>query len=634
MGTERYQKLIKSIGVRLGVSILFSPIIIFISGVFTPSTAYATDSGEEVDDSQIATEPIEAASEEVIQQETSPETTQASIDEVSTAVATAESDIQSVEQELQETKNLEQTIESTANTAEAIQSAEEAVSSASEVVDSASSAISEATTAVEEWSAAQEQVAAQEVVVSSNETTLEEAETALSEATPDNPEKTTVTEDLEDLDTADSDIEISVGGSTVSSTNQSGVSLRDLPNDDYIKDQGVVLDMQNSTQDVVIDFTTAEQEVKEVGFTVWALNGNTTAEVVEDQADGTQTTVSHIISDTVANNYSNGYARTETYTTSEGVSIDKVVISATKDWFTIDNIFWVFYDYVIDPIFQQNFDNATVELQSSQETLATYVSNEREKGLAALNAADSVFSFSTSISEAVESAQTESMNAASVVAQEVVAQTPPPPAPAPKPEPIKIELPEPSLLPTVVQPAEIQLLPEPLPQPTPEPVQVVQAPVQQIVSPEPTPEDVLDEVLSNPNSSVEERVDAIIATIVVGEAVDITILVESGISFDDLPPETPIEMRLDENGNSVVIDARTASSLAVLESPQQFIEEVFTDPAAALEALSNIGMDMSEEEREESQDIVVASVVVANVANLASNAAAAGGSVAAYRRKP
>jgi hypothetical protein len=144
---------------------------------------------------------------------------------------------------------------------------------------------------------------------------------------------------------------------------------------------------------------------------------------------------------------------------------------------------------------------------------------------------------------------------------------------------------------------------------------------------------LLDEVLANPSSSVEERVDAIIATVGVGEAVNIAVLVEAGISFADLPPETPVELREDADGNAVVIDAETAASLEVFKSPQAFVTEVFTDPAQAVEAIRNIGKDMSEEEREESQEIVVASVVVANVANLASNAAAAGAAVT-YRRKP
>jgi hypothetical protein len=142
---------------------------------------------------------------------------------------------------------------------------------------------------------------------------------------------------------------------------------------------------------------------------------------------------------------------------------------------------------------------------------------------------------------------------------------------------------------------------------------------------------LLEQVLDNPNSSVEEKVDAIIATLVAGEAIDAAVLADAGISFEDLPPETPIELREDADGNPVIIDAATAASLEVFESAEAFLGEVFTNPAGAVEAIGNIGKDMSEEEREESQEIVVASVIVANVAALASHAAKTGG-VVAYRR--
>ena len=211
------------------------------------------------------------------------------------------------------------------------------------------------------------------------------------------------------------------------------------------------------------------------------------------------------------------------------------------------------------------------------------------------------------------------------------------PEPAPNVEEPETQAPQqpPTLSPppSAVEPERTPPLPPQRAEPTPPPTPIRPVPVPQVVSPEPTSEDLLDEVLANPSSSVEERVDAIIATVGVGEAVNIAVLVEAGISFADLPPETPVELREDADGNAVVIDAETAASLEVFKSPQAFVTEVFTDPAQAVEAIRNIGKDMSEEEREESQEIVVASVVVANVANLASNAAAAGAAVT-YRRKP
>jgi hypothetical protein len=145
---------------------------------------------------------------------------------------------------------------------------------------------------------------------------------------------------------------------------------------------------------------------------------------------------------------------------------------------------------------------------------------------------------------------------------------------------------------------------------------------------------LLEQVLNNPNSSVEEKVVAIIATLEPGEAVTLDILLEAGLTFADLPPETPVEVRTDENGNPVIIDAQTASSLALLKDPRELASLVFTDPMAVVNALLNIGKDMSPEERKESQAVVVASVVVGNIAGLASPYATSIGVVPVYRRKP
>ena len=98
-----------------------------------------------------------------------------------------------------------------------------------------------------------------------------------------------------------------------------------------------------------------------------------------------------------------------------------------------------------------------------------------------------------------------------------------------------------------------------------------------------------------------------------------------------MPPETPVEVRQDEDGNEVVITAEVAAALVVLESPAALVEAIFTDPAQALLALASIGADMSTEEREESEKIIIASVIAGQAAV---NAASMAGAAAAYRRKP
>lgn len=109
-------------------------------------------------------------------------------------------------------------------------------------------------------------------------------------------------------------------------------------------------------------------------------------------------------------------------------------------------------------------------------------------------------------------------------------------------------------------------------------------------------------------------------------------LVEAGVTFEDLPPQTPVEVRTDEDGNSVIITAEVAAALVLLENPAQLLGELFSDPGQVLTALSNIGADMSPQEREESQRTVVAAVIVGQIAAGAAVAAAASANQAANRR--
>ena len=203
------------------------------------------------------------------------------------------------------------------------------------------------------------------------------------------------------------------------------------------------------------------------------------------------------------------------------------------------------------------------------------------------------------------------------------------PEPQPEPEPAPL-LPRPSSPTASSVETEIAplLLPE-LIQPTPQPAQSAPTPATQ----EPTSEDLLEQVLNNPNSSIQEKVDAILANLDPGEAITLDMLLEAGISLSDLPPETLVEIRTDENGNPVVITAEQAAQLAVFSDISSLIEAIFNDLGALIRSLQHVGKDMTEEEREESQAVVVSSVIVANIAHLASNAAAIGSAVT-YRRKP
>jgi len=127
-----------------------------------------------------------------------------------------------------------------------------------------------------------------------------------------------------------------------------------------------------------------------------------------------------------------------------------------------------------------------------------------------------------------------------------------------------------------------------------------------------------------PSATAEER--QIVAEQLVGASQGAPItaqaIQDAGITYQDLPPDTPVEVREDENGNEVVITAEVAAALVVLESPSELLSAIFTDPGQALLAIASIGADMSEEERTESEKIIIASVIASQAAVNAAGMAA------------
>jgi polyhydroxyalkanoate synthesis regulator phasin len=116
--------------------------------------------------------------------------------------------------------------------------------------------------------------------------------------------------------------------------------------------------------------------------------------------------------------------------------------------------------------------------------------------------------------------------------------------------------------------------------------------------------------------------EALIESVAPGETLTKEQIQDAGIAYQDLPPETPVEVRQDENGNEVIISADVAAALVLLENPSELVGAIFSDPGQALQALGSIGADMSKEEREEATDMVVATVVAAGAAMNAVGAAA------------
>jgi PA14 domain len=127
----------------------------------------------------------------------------------------------------------------------------------------------------------------------------------------------------------------------------------------------------------------------------------------------------------------------------------------------------------------------------------------------------------------------------------------------------------------------------------------------------------------------EEEKEAIVSSLIEelkpGEALSSEQIQAAGISYSDLPPSTPVDVRTDESGNAVVITAEVAADIELISDPGAFVGELLTDPVAAIAALGSIGADMSPAEREEAQHMVVATVVAAGAAMNAVSVASSGG---------
>jgi len=131
----------------------------------------------------------------------------------------------------------------------------------------------------------------------------------------------------------------------------------------------------------------------------------------------------------------------------------------------------------------------------------------------------------------------------------------------------------------------------------------------------------------------KEEVSVVVASLVEnlkpGESVSSADIKASGVSYSDLPASTPVEVRVSESGEPLVITAEVAANVELVQDPGALLETAFSDPGAALQALGSIGADMTEGEREEATEMVVATVVAAgaaiNAAAVATGGATGGG---------
>jgi hypothetical protein len=189
------------------------------------------------------------------------------------------------------------------------------------------------------------------------------------------------------------------------------------------------------------------------------------------------------------------------------------------------------------------------------------------------------------------------------------------PTPTPTPSPSESVIEPPVPMPSQETTLEPVFTPEPTlePEPTPSPSESVQEPVQEPATAQEVTQEVIDNALADGVLTDTERelvADALIEEFA-GEPISFEAFVKSGLDYEDLPPSTPITL---ENG--VVITAEIADAIEIFDTPGELLTTIFSDPGKALKALTNVGADMTPEQRETSQNTVVAAVIVTQVAQV------------------
>lgn len=181
------------------------------------------------------------------------------------------------------------------------------------------------------------------------------------------------------------------------------------------------------------------------------------------------------------------------------------------------------------------------------------------------------------------------------------------PRETPVPEPTPTETLTPAPAPTVTLLPTLEPTPEAPPVFSPEPEPIVETKPEPELEPEPE----LPIISLDPPVETLTSVEEFLANLEPGEAVSFEDFLASGLDYEDLPPETPIIL---ENG--VILTAEVADAIEIFNTPAEFLSTVFNDLGKTLKALANVGADMTEEERETSQNTVVAAVIVTQIAQV------------------
>jgi hypothetical protein len=323
-----------------------------------------------------------------------------------------------------------------------------------------------------------------------------------------------------------------------------------------------------------------------------------------------------------------------TYPTTPSVSIE------SKDW-------WVLPQQMPDTHFIINVSEGGFQVDGNYRPYGTFTGDTTSIIITAQIQTDGTVAYSYSVdgplsgNERTGAVLTDGtvvplseLNIIEVEEAPVLEPTPVEPIPTPTPDSETPLVPDTSPSPEPVPTPN----PEPLPVPLPEVVPFYPQLPDSLIPPEDIPEpDIIDPPIVEPenDSSLiplpEPEIEPETEPIITPEPEEVQ---ESKTEVEPEPtpePEVAPEEETVTLDNGVVLTETQAVAVALLQDPGALLQELFTNPTAVFSALGSVGADMTDEEREESEKVIIAAVIAGNIATTASISAASG---AAIRRKP
>ena len=325
---------------RVFIGSLFISALIFVVG---QDVAYAT--GEENQEQVVVAPALQSADTSTNLIELTVTELEAKLDQISNVVTSVSL-----------TSNVVTTAISTASTL--VSSADLAVTQVQSALANAATALETANATTLTSSQLNSAVTSQVTTVSTLQATSTSANTAAAAANTE----TTVTETFTNNAITAPSVSITVNGSSVNTSNQSGVFVGGGWNQNGVVTGGA-LSLQGSYAPVVINVPNSDGTVSEVGFGVYAKNGSITGSTTfTDQTGST-----FLLQDNV-NAQHPGYVHVEVIMAPDGMSIDSITLPANQeDWYIIDNIYYKIK--TSDPELSAAAVTAASNLSAAQTTL-------------------------------------------------------------------------------------------------------------------------------------------------------------------------------------------------------------------------------------------------------------------------